>query len=362
MSVTKTARGRAASKARWIQAGVTALSLSLLAGPVLADASKGATLPPSLNRGAVSFVWENDIFGGTDQNYSNGLVLDVVSRRGQHFPLTALMARLAPEIYQPADGNWRTGVTVGHEIYTPRDITLGSPTSTDPATALPDPNDRPYAGYAYVTASLYGVQPRRLDTLQVTLGIVGDGAGAEWTQTNFHQLIDGEDPKGWRFQIKTEPAVTLRFMRQQRSPTRRFALLDWDAGLHGGVSLGNVNTSANVGGGARFGRNFAGDFGPVRSQPALAGVAFHDTPQTFGWYVFADTGGRLVARDIFLDGNSFQDSRSVERENFVWDMQGGLALKLGPARLTFSYVQRSEQFENQDGVSRFGSGSITYQF
>jgi hypothetical protein len=69
---------------------------------------------------------------------------------------------------------------------------------------------------------------------------------------------------------------------------------------------------------------------------------------------------RAVARNIFLDGNSVRSSASVERKNFVWDVQLGVAATWGRQRLGFSVVRRSEEFATQTRSDKFGQ--LTYSF
>jgi hypothetical protein len=61
-----------------------------------------------------------------------------------------------------------------------------------------------------------------------------------------------------------------------------------------------------------------------------------------------------------LDGNTFRDSRSVDRKGFVWDLQFGVAATWGLQRLGFSIVRRSEEFARQGKSDKFGQ--LTYSF
>jgi len=85
------------------------------------------------DRGTWSFNWENDIYGGTDRNYSNGVRLSYVSpavtEEGFH-------RWLADTIIGLEDGDSvRYGFAVGHSIFTPEDT----------ETAAPLPDQHPYA-------------------------------------------------------------------------------------------------------------------------------------------------------------------------------------------------------------------------
>ena len=94
-------------------------------------------------------------------------------------------------------------------------------------------------------------------------------------------------------------------------------------------SLGNIFTYAAAGAMVRFGQRLRADWGQPRIQPALSGSDFvnhgalHDGP---AWYVFAGTEGRAVARNIFLDGNTWEDGPSVDKKPFVADLTAGAAV------------------------------------
>ncbi|MEO8894407.1 MAG: lipid A-modifier LpxR family protein, partial [Rhizomicrobium sp.] len=68
--------------------------------------------------------------------------------------------------------------------------------------------------------------------------------------------------------------------------------------------------------------------------------------------------GRAVARNLFLDGNSFGTSRSVEKEIFVGEVSFGGALDLEQFRLSFVHVIRSREYRTQSGFDQFGTLSL----
>ena len=109
----------------------------------------------------------------------------------------------------------------------------------------------------------------------------------------------------------------------------------------------------------RLGWNLGDDYGPPRIRPALGGATFFDNAGPWSAYLFAGVEGRAIARDIFLDGNTFRSSRSVEKEPVVLDAQGGGVLRLGDVQLSFTYVHRTESFEGQIGPDRFGAITLS---
>jgi len=69
-----------------------------------------------------------------------------------------------------------------------------------------------------------------------------------------------------------------------------------------------------------------------------------------------------VARNIFLGGKSFQDSRSVQRIPRAADVSIGAVLMLSRARLTANYTFRSGEFEAQPWAAQYGSISLSVRF
>lgn len=306
-------------------------------------------------RGVWSLTSENDLFGGTDRNYSNGLRIERVTPANRVTPALNWVANRIP-ILDLNRTELRQGFALSHTIFTPEDITA----------VEPDTNDRPYAAWAYGSATVVGTTrlgPRQMvqDVLQVNLGIVGPSAGGEFVQRNWHDLIEVVEPEGWDSQLKDELGIeiTAQRMRQFEGPNLPLNL-ETDYALHGGLTLGNVRTYGTLGGMARIGWDLSSDFGPPRIRPALAGAGVFEPGQPFGGYIFAGLEGRAVARDMFLDGNLWRDGpRVTDRRDFVADAQFGVALHQGDVQVAFTYVHRTEEFVAQAGPQRFGAVSIS---
>jgi hypothetical protein len=102
---------------------------------------------------------------------------------------------------------------------------------------------------------------------------------------------------------------------------------------------------------------------PIRVQPAMPGDGYFDVPdRRFAWSLFFGLEGRAVARNIFLDGNSFADSRSVDKNYFVGDANAGISLTYGRVQISYTLNWRSEEFRGQGGGELFGALSAGYRF
>ncbi|MEM1410473.1 MAG: lipid A-modifier LpxR family protein, partial [Pseudomonadota bacterium] len=138
--------------------------------------------------------------------------------------------------------------------------------------------------------------------------------------------------------------------------------LAWEMTPVLGASFGTVAANVRGGGMVRFGTDLSSHFGPARIRPSLTSTAHFDRQRAFTWYAFAGAQGRVVAHDIFLDGSLLRDnSPSVEKNTVVTDMQAGIALNLGPAQLSFTYLRRSERFETQEGADGFGGLTLSFK-
>src|SRR5690606_29516762 len=135
--------------------------------------------------------------------------------------------------------------------------------------------------------------------------------------------------------------------------------LDLEVIPHAGAAIGNIHTHANAGATLRFGKNLQRDYGPPHIQPSLPGSGHFQASRHFSWYAFAGVEGRLVARNIFLDGNSFRNSRHVRKEPWVGDLQFGLALIWPGLRLTYTHVLRSQEFREQREADNYGSFTLS---
>jgi hypothetical protein len=130
------------------------------------------------------------------------------------------------------------------------------------------------------------------------------------------------------------------------------------------VSLGNIYTYAGTGATVTFGpyKDRLQDT-PPRVQPAMAGTGFFDSPDNkLSWFLFAGLDGRAVARNIFLDGNSFRDSPSVDKNILVGDANAGFAITYDDYRLSYTANYRTKEFDGQDDPSIFGSITLTTRF
>ncbi|MBN2061022.1 MAG: lipid A deacylase LpxR family protein [Deltaproteobacteria bacterium] len=307
----------------------------------------------------VNLHFENDFFGGgTDRHFTHGTRIEFltgpiswISNAADKLP----WFRVKDNEQEPVKGlKGRAGISIGQNLYTP-DNTC-SPRIVE--------GQRPYAGWLYMGFGLVvNKGTKRYDKLQLEVGMVGPASLAEDIQTFWHSLFGLHVPEGWDNQLKNEPGFVL-YYEQARRFARKSILpgLEVDIIPHFGGSLGNVFTYGAAGYIVRLGQDLKDDFGPPRIRPSLPGGGYFSSQEGFNWYLFAGMEGRIVLQNIFLDGNSFRESHSVDRKLLVGDIQAGIALQWKRFRASYTQIFRTREFKGQESDDIFGSLCLSYNF
>ena len=258
-------------------------------------------------------------------------------------------------------------VFIGQSIFTPIRIDIPAPI----------PDDRPYAGWLYVGARVETMELiapwLTLDhAVELQLGMTGPVAQGKWVQSHFHNWIGSRPPEGWDNQLENEPGLFASYRLSARTkPLAGY----FDAIPHAEVALGNVQTYAQAGLQIRAGRNLGPPFQVIAPTRALLDhpdgwyLPHDDTaPCLNGRYIFAikECGigigiqARAVARNIFLDGNTFRDGPSVDSEPEVHDLMAGARLRWKYVQLDATFVRRSKEFSPVPRDARSRSGTQNY--
>jgi len=293
---------------------------------------------------------ENDMLAHTDSYYTNGIKFGIGVPGETLSELFCNSAKLVLAPFSNEEDKLHFGWFAGQNLYTPRKITI----------AAPQPNDRPWAAWAYLggVAQRVNTENTKLDTLEVDVGMVGPPALGDQIQTGWRRLVGAAKPLGWDNQIPAEPALLVSYVRKQklRFNTPYFELIP-----HAGATVGNVFTLARAGGIARFGINMAG-FGPDTIDPGGAMLqntrhaTASDSRGKFEIYGFFGFDGRLVGRNIFLEGTMFRDSPSVSKRTYVNDVSVGASVRYQWLRISLTRIRRSEEFYTAAG----GGGGQTF--
>lgn len=355
------------------QISMFSITLLLAAGSVQADGSESSICNPtdpgiaalSRHPDIYNIHLENDLFNGSDEGYTNGVKLSWVSANLKDYiydPCLPLWVRRLNRVFKSIHNTGASSrnmvVTLGQSMYTPLDKTR-----TDVI-----PGDRPYAGWLYLGLGYNERNTKQMDTVQINLGIVGPAALGEQTQSFIHDLRGISNFNGWENQLHNELGIQVVAERKKKvweSSTPSW--LQFDTITHYGASLGNVATYLNAGFELRAGKRLPKDFGtsPIRSagdSNAPLEAAVKRRFSAGGLHVFVSTDARLVAHDIFLDGNTFADSHSVNKELLVGNVATGLAWQWNGGQITYAHYVSSKEFTTQTTNPGYGSITLSLEY
>ena len=198
--------------------------------------------------------------------------------------------------------------------------------------------------------------------------MVGPSSLAQDSQDLIHDIRDIEKAQGWDNQLNDELTANLhyRYTRQWFEWSSSKDLLEMDGLYRVGFDLGNAWINANAAAYVRAGWNLPTGF----TDPTLSPTSY--TQQLFverreqvnPWSFFVTVGaeGRVVARDIFLDGNTFENSPSIDKRHFVADITGAVTLRYDQFNISYAHTYRTKEHAGQDGGQTFGSLSVGFSF
>ena len=304
---------------------------------------------------AVAVELDNDLFSGSDRHYTKGFRVTGLFAPSDESPVVRWIDRNLPFL---GEGERRAGITIGQSIFTPEET--GDP--------RPIPADRPYAGWLFVDFSYAHESLEHLAQWQLSLGLVGPQALGEEAQNFVHRVRGFPDAKGWDNQLKNEPAIVLAYDHIWKG-VGKYDLgvlgLEFDASPGAGFALGNVFTYGAVGMTLRLGTGLVRDTAPAPgARPGQLGASqgARPGPRHFDTYFLAGVEARAVARNIFLDGNSFRESQSVDKIPFVGELRLGFVTTFEFLKFSYTHVFRTHEFQGQNGIDRYGAVSLTLLF
>lgn len=330
--------------------------LTAFTAAIAAAATLNLQAAEAAEKSTVSLTLENDSFLGTDRYYTQGMRIEYLHRADG---TPAWASAISSNIFNAGMSIERTrlGFALGQEFYTPSLLRPVAPVA----------GDRPYAGWLHGSLIL-----RRKGTLsafdnidvqdefELDLGVVGPESFSEETQEWWHRVVGYDKPNGWGSQLDTEPAVQMFLNRSFRFGMRSDSGWGLDVIPHMRAALGNVYVFGEIGTTLRAGYNLPRTF--VRS--TMESYNTHPGMTSLNWsaYVFTGVDGRVVGRNLFLDGNTWKRSYSVEKELFVSDMRVGGAVRYRAVEFVASFVHRTREFKTQTKDENFISLTTQFHF
>lgn len=255
----------------------------------------------------LSLISENDIYSpnAQDRHYSNSL------RLGFSIHANNKQLRIINSLLNNSQSTkYRNEAAFGHNIYTPENFI-----SKD----LQE-NDRPFAGWLYGEFTRIANTSNTEKAIGLSIGAVGPAALGKQIQTLNHSIINDPKPLGWNNQLNNEPTILVKYRWSKFSSLINSEKISIGLISRLGINLGNVFTDAGGGLLLRIGSYLPNYEMPLRIESGYSGNSSFLVirKNQFDWQVFTEIQGRGVFQNIFLDGNTFSNSHSVEKKKFVW--------------------------------------------
>ncbi|MBC7365012.1 MAG: lipid A deacylase LpxR family protein [Candidatus Aminicenantes bacterium] len=223
-------------------------------------------------------------------------------------------------------------------MFTPRNLSC--------AEVIPD--DRPYAGLLAVNVHLVKITATGQKVFGMTAGLVGPHSLAEKAQSWLHETFDWTRPMGWKNQLRDEPVLNLWFGRNWLFYHGNNEHDGFQYGAKTGVNaqLGNLLTSAGGFLELGLGWNFRPEL-EVSCLGPFSGDLSVGRLEKFSIFGFMRAEGRIVARNLLLQGNTFVSSPGVKINHLYSQITVGLGYRNAFSAARFYLVVRSKEFQGQ---------------
>jgi lipid A 3-O-deacylase len=361
------------------------ISLSFVAAPQRGTAEEKATMAPvgiasadsvANDGGYLTFFFDNDLFGGTDANYTNGARISYITEGKPIINIPLIQKNLhrfsgdeessswLQKIWgfrNPEEVEYAYGFALTQLMYTPESR----------VALTPPPGERPYAGWLGLGFSLHARDSQALNSVEISFGVVGPNAYAQESQDFVHDLRNFKKFKGWDSQIPQEFTVNIHFNQRRRwrvlDELKLPLNLESDGFHETGYAFGNYLTAAHLGCMIRIGWNLPVEF----SDPQLTATAHtqklysDESVNNNTWSFYALAGARAggVFHDITLDGPVFRNfDTGVEREPWVGELYAGFGVRYSGWEFGYVHTYRSKRFKTQKKDQSFGSIAIRTRF
>lgn len=303
--------------------------------------------PPARDRGSLVLSLENDVWLKQDEGYTSGVQVMWITPELSQETRSHFLQQLAKLNRKLLGGREKgpgevfkrkAGLSLVQGIFTPDDLTESN--------LIPD--DRPYAGLLYAALGLVKLGPAHEESVGLALGVVGPLSLAGAVQRWLHRTHGWTYPAGWDNQLKNEPVLELWFNHLWTLVSPRISFNGLQPGIKAGagVQAGNLLIASSALVDLRLGFNLEPQTDTLTAAPLfnhfLAGRANRTSV-----YAFARLEGRVIARNLLLQGNTFQDSHGVDIHPLYGQFSTGLAYQSEQASLMFYLVLRTREFIGQ---------------
>ncbi|WP_415398081.1 lipid A deacylase LpxR family protein [Sulfurimonas sp. CS5] len=317
----------------------------------------------TLSADQVSFQFNNDFFAGTDRHYSNGFALSWIDDTYEHKVDSSISfySRFMLGLFNVVNihgleksKKYNTGVSISQAILTPEDVSLSTPQY----------DDSPYAAYLDLALFIFEWDDNSFNEYRLSVGVIGDYAGGEEIQNEFHSLIGNENAKGWDTQLKTQYSVEVMLQYGEISweyNKKSSFSMDWFN--HFGTNLGNFETSVFAGSMFRIGNNYSRSFNvqaPLLQQEASS-LQLKKRNNDFGWSISTGVTGSLQAYSYLVE-EARDEGYEMDKKVFYGSLYTGTDLFYQNHKVTLFYQTPTKYSTQENSRDIFGGFIYSYRF
>lgn len=300
---------------------------------------------------------DNDLFLGNDNGYTNGIFLSAFEAGRKNTPDNPMPDNhfwVAPLMWSMPEHKLEgtlNAYTIGQIMSTPSDIRI----------AVPDPDELPYAALLFVTNSYITISDNHADKVGATLGMIGPAALGEEAQKFVHDIIGADEPQGWDTQLKNEVVFQFsraRLWRNWHSANDRADLLTF-----GEISAGTIHSGVKGGAVLRYGRGLSRSYGSI----LLNGSRISNPVAVeSNWHFYTSLDFGYTFNQIFTDGNTFRDSRSIDYDRESIGLNIGFAYSWRNYSITLAVVdtniiQHGPEERALDDLTQYGTLTLAWR-
>jgi len=279
--------------------------------------------------------YDNDLFSGTDQNYTQGFNFELVAPFLIDNPINHLF-------FKQDECSVRYGISLEHNAFTPADF-------EKPEIQV---GDRPFAAAIYLKSFIIAVNPERGGrfTSSISIGIIGPAAFGEEMQTGIHQVTGSQMPMGWQNQIRNDLVLTYQ-AGYEKKLIRIKDFLSFNAQAN--LLLGTLFTKALLG--------LNGGFG-ILNTPFEIG----SSSGKLKLYAFVNPLVNFVGYDATLQGGVFNKSSpytiaASDTERIIGELNYGIVLQSRSFFLQYSRTTTTREFTTGD-IVKWGGLKAGFSF
>lgn len=176
-----------------------------------------------------------------------------------------------------------------------------------------------------------------------------------------HEIVGADEPLGWETQLHDE--IVFQFSRARAWKSWSANSGHSDLTTSSGIGLGTLRSAVNFGSTLRYGRGLAGTIAHTLFDSSRTA---NPTAVNGEWYFYAGVNAGYVFNQVFTDGNTYRESRSIDYQREYIGVTAGLTYSWKHASLSFAYnnaniIQSNQDTDTLNNVTQFGTVTLAWK-